>query len=73
MDEKKTKADEAVEMAGSFTVEWEQFFEACRKLVEYLEWDEQAHYESIPPEERAGHIYESIKVVKEWTERPEHD
>lgn len=39
---------------------------AMRRVLNYLWWDEQADYLSLPRHERAGHIFVSLKLFHEW-------
>ena len=39
---------------------------ALVKIVEYMEDDEQKHYEEMEGEDRSDHIYLSVRAVAKW-------
>ena len=43
---------------------------ALASIVEYLYYDERQHYLDLPPDERGGHIFESVRVVLHWLADP---
>jgi len=43
---------------------------ALERVVRYLEHRERAHYEASSPEDREGHIYESVQVLRAYLNRP---
>jgi hypothetical protein len=38
------------------------------RLLDYLAPDEQAHFESTPPEERTNHIYLDVLILQDYLE-----
>src|SRR5215471_7051742 len=40
--------------------------EAVARLFEQYERDERRHYEECSPRERRGHIYNSIRQLRDW-------
>jgi hypothetical protein len=42
---------------------------AVQTVLEYLYEDEQAHYRSCAPDERRGHVFESLRVIERWVAR----
>ena len=39
---------------------------ALASIVEYLYYDERQHYFELPPEERGGHIFDSLVLLDDW-------
>ena len=55
---------------GDHTMNAEQL-RSLTRLLDYLAPDEQAHFESTPPEERTNHIYLDVLILQDYLEQQE--
>lgn len=57
-----------------FRIRRPELVAAVREVLDYLCDDERADYQSRAPEDREGHIFESLAVVSRWVaEQEDHD